>query len=712
MSPDDTILITVDTKEVEIEIEKIDDINIDLNKTPDVLILAASNIGSDGPQGPMGATGIPGSTGPPGPTGNAGPQGPIGATGPQGPAGTGILMKGSVPTFSALPPTGNVVGDAYVTDDTDHLWVWSGTTWVDSGNIQGPQGPTGPQGIQGPAGSQGPTGPPGEKWFTGAGAPAGGLAGSVVGDWYIDSGNGDYYEKTGTSAWTLRGNLKGVQGNTGPQGSLGPQGPTGAPGSQGLSGTPGEKWFTGAGVPAGALGILNDWYLNSDNGDYYEKTGSETPITLRGESSLTGQGDGPSVRSTLPVNKPAAAAVGDFGLAIIHIGAGAGYSISPPSGWTLVGSHVDANYSYIWIYSKNTPFSAGDPANWTWTPSQAVSLYNCHILALAGAASLEGFNLSGLNNQGSPNDNPTLTKSITIASAPRTILSIWMGRANSGTCQWSESVGTEQFESVIPWVTITVNMFDLGSPATQNITGTLSWKSGSPSDSNLTAAIMALVPTASAAWTLRGNLKGPQGIQGPQGPIGPEGQPASFSFLDTKGDIVVATADNAPARLAVGANNQVLTADSAQATGVKWAALPLAHAKYACVLRQTGSQTYATGALAAVAFSVEDWDPHGMHDAGTPSRIIIPVAGLWLVNGYSLWPNNTVGRRTLQIWVNGSTVTISGAMPVTDGGGTPTVIVAQLVLAAGDYLELAAIQQSGGDLAISSCRFAASIVSI
>ena len=43
------------------------------------------------------------------------------------------------------------------------------------------------------------------------------------------------------------------------------------------------------------------------------------------------------------------------------------------------------------------------------------------------------------------------------------------------------------------------------------------------------------------------------------------------SLLDAKGDIFVASADNTPARLAVGSNDQVLMADSAQATGVKWA---------------------------------------------------------------------------------------------------------------------------------------------
>jgi len=42
--------------------------------------------------------------------------------------------------------------------------------------------------------------------------------------------------------------------------------------------------------------------------------------------------------------------------------------------------------------------------------------------------------------------------------------------------------------------------------------------------------------------------------------------------IDAKGDLIGGTADNAFARLAVGANNTVLTADSTTATGLKWAA--------------------------------------------------------------------------------------------------------------------------------------------
>jgi hypothetical protein len=44
------------------------------------------------------------------------------------------------------------------------------------------------------------------------------------------------------------------------------------------------------------------------------------------------------------------------------------------------------------------------------------------------------------------------------------------------------------------------------------------------------------------------------------------------TIVDAKGDIIAATAADTPARLAVGANDTVLTADSTTATGIKWAA--------------------------------------------------------------------------------------------------------------------------------------------
>lgn len=52
----------------------------------------------------------------------------------------------------------------------------------------------------------------------------------------------------------------------------------GAPGADGDDGT---VWHTGVGVPSNGLGAVGDWYLDSASGNYHEKTGAST-WTLRG----------------------------------------------------------------------------------------------------------------------------------------------------------------------------------------------------------------------------------------------------------------------------------------------------------------------------------------------------------------------------------------------------------------------------------------------
>jgi trimeric autotransporter adhesin len=71
------------------------------------------------------------------------------------------------------------------------------------------------------------------------------------------------------------------------------------------------------------------------------------------------------------------------------------------------------------------------------------------------------------------------------------------------------------------------------------------------------------------------------------------------TIVDAKGDLIAATAADTPARLAVGANDTVLTADSAEATGLKWAAVAAGGANWSLLnsggTSLSGTSTSITG---------------------------------------------------------------------------------------------------------------------
>lgn len=188
------------------------------------------NTGAEGPEGPRGVkgdTGVQGNTGPQGPEGPTGPQGPKGDQGVEGPAGPVLNIRGELNEAGGLPNTATK-GDGYLIEG--NLWVWSGTQWIDVGDIRGPQGPEGPQGSKGLKGDAGPQGPEGPE------GPAG-KDGILGGD-----------------------GAKGEKGDTGPMGPEGPQGPQGEQGPPGKDGsvTGGEKGDTGDTGPEGPQGPKGD----------------------------------------------------------------------------------------------------------------------------------------------------------------------------------------------------------------------------------------------------------------------------------------------------------------------------------------------------------------------------------------------------------------------------------------------------------------------
>ena len=45
------------------------------------------------------------------------------------------VIKGKVPTAASLPSSGNTVHDGWITQDTQHLWGWDGSSWADTGRV-------------------------------------------------------------------------------------------------------------------------------------------------------------------------------------------------------------------------------------------------------------------------------------------------------------------------------------------------------------------------------------------------------------------------------------------------------------------------------------------------------------------------------------------------------------------------------------------------
>lgn len=164
--------------------------------------------------------------------------------------------------------TGEVIEEVDVLTSADAVTFADGETFqqkLDAGKLtgpkgatgaQGPKGDTGEMGPQGPAGAigaQGPAGVAGSKMHNVTGAPATSLG--VIGDWALNTSNGDVYEKTASATWTKRGNFKGSTGEQGPAGAQGPKGDTGATGPQGPAGA---KGATGAQGPQGPKGDPGD----------------------------------------------------------------------------------------------------------------------------------------------------------------------------------------------------------------------------------------------------------------------------------------------------------------------------------------------------------------------------------------------------------------------------------------------------------------------
>jgi hypothetical protein len=126
------------------------------------------------------------------------------------------------------------------------------------------------------------------------------------------------------------------------------------------------------------------------------------------------------------------------------------------------------------------------------------------------------------------------------------------------------------------------------------------------------------------------------------------------SIVDAKGDLIAATANDTPARLAVGTNGHVLTADSTAATGIKWAA-PAGGGK---VLQVVFASTTTLTTVASTTFTDTTLTAN-ITPSSASSRILA------IVSQNVFMERNTTGVATGIKLLRAGTVVLDGGYPFT-----------------------------------------------
>ena len=171
------------------------------------------------------------------------------------------------------------------------------------------------------------------------------------------------------------------------------------------------------------------------------------------------------------------------------------------------------------------------------------------------------------------------------------------------------------------------------------------------------------------------------------------------TVIDAKGDLVGGTGADTFARLAVGANGTVLTADSVETTGLKWVAPASAYSGASVYNSAYISLTNNTDTT--LTFNTENYDTDSYHSTSSnTSRLTVPSAGKYLITANVGFAANATGYRFAKIQKNGTTNVSSIGTNAAPNGTFDTHINNSVVVdaAASDYFEIIVFQNSGGAL--------------
>lgn len=157
-------------------------------------------------------------------------------------------------------------------------------------------------------------------------------------------------------------------------------------------------------------------------------------------------------------------------------------------------------------------------------------------------------------------------------------------------------------------------------------------------------------------------------------------------------------------KFAIDKDGKILTASVQTSSIVDGAVTPAKlSAQPAARVYNATNQTLTTGILTTLLFGSERFDSDGIHDTVTNSgRLTAVTSGLYAITGQANFATNATGSRSLGIRLNGTTELAQDERPSSGATPTSTTLTTYYRLNAGDYVELLAQQNSGGNLDVTA----------